>query len=136
MFREAIDETNSVNFFVKLTVTFSPALILANCYMNACLAHNIYITYYDYRKTYKKRILFYKFSALFLSFLIYLITIFNLDFSNKSLNEKHFTFMLYSVKYINFFYWLHFLMIIYILHNIYYIMSINSDYVTLNSGKK
>lgn len=59
--------------------------------MNGCLAHNIYLTYYDYRKSYEKRIKLYRISALIISGIIYLVTLVNLDFNsfyNKDIEEK------------------------------------------------
>lgn len=59
--------------------------------MNGCLAHNIYLTYYDYRKSYEKRIKLYRISALIISGIIYLVTLVNLDFNsfyNKNNSDK------------------------------------------------
>ncbi len=55
------------------------------------MAHNIYLTYYDYRKSYEKRIKLYRISALIISGIIYLVTLVNLDFSqfnNKTYSDK------------------------------------------------
>lgn len=67
---------------MKFNSTFGPALVFLCCYLNGCLAHNIYLTYYDYRKSYEKRIRIYRISALILSGIIYLVTLVNLDFNN------------------------------------------------------
>ncbi len=78
-----LNRFNSIdNFFIKFNSTFSPALLFLCCYLNGCLAHNIYLTYYDYRKSYEKRIKLYRISALVISGLIYMITLVNLDFNN------------------------------------------------------
>jgi hypothetical protein len=117
-----------------MTVTFSPSLLFANYYINACIAHNIYLTYYDYRKSYDKRMIFYKYSILALTFVMYFITIFNVDLS-KFNQDKNFTLMLYKTNFLNFFYIFSLLIIAYIVHKVYFILIKENDLLTLGGGK-
>ena len=103
--------------------------------MNACLAHNIYITFKDYKKSYSKRIIFYKYSALILCGVVLILTLFNLNFIKISRNDENFTFLLYNKGFILIFYFSGFATICYILHKIYYIVMKNDDSVNLILGK-
>ncbi len=107
----------------------SPSIIIVHSYLNSCIAHNIYLTYYDHRKTYNKRSIFYKLSSYFLFLLTYLITIFNTDFSNNMYSN-----LFYTIKFVNLFYCIQLGMIVYISHNFYYITLIENQYVTLDNG--
>jgi hypothetical protein len=123
-----------VNFFVKLTVSFSPAIVFASFYTSSCMAHNLYLTYYDYSKSYRKRILFYNYSIIFLSVIVFLFTIFEVDF-NRPISSNDFSLMLYRPKFIIIFYLAGLFLLIYIIHNMYFIFTKDSDFVTL-TGKK
>lgn len=67
---------------MKFNATFGPALLFLCCFLNGCLAHNIYLTYYYFKKSFVKRIRTYRIIALLFAALIYLITLTNLDFLN------------------------------------------------------
>lgn len=73
---------------MKFNATFGPALLFLCVYLNGCLAHNIYLTYYHFKKSYIKRIKTYRISALIIAALIYFITLINLDFINFHLFYK------------------------------------------------
>ncbi len=133
LYSDNIDELNTVNFFVKLTVAFSPVVVFSSYYISACMAHNLYLTYYDYSKSYKKRILFYSYSIIFLSVVVFLFTIFDLDF-NRPTNSSDFSFMLYKPKFIIIFYMASLFLLMYIIHNVYFLITKDNDFVTL-TGK-
>jgi hypothetical protein len=83
-----------VNFIINLTVYFSPCIVFLCYYMNACVAHNIYVTYKDYKKSYSKRILLYKYSAAVICSFVFLVSLFTLEKTIPSTsNKKNITFL-------------------------------------------
>lgn len=97
------------------------------------MAHNLYLTYYDYSKSYRKRILFYNYSIIFISVIVFIFTIFEVDF-NRSITSNDFSLMLYRPKFIIIFYLAGLFLLIYTIHNMYFIFTKESDFVTL-TGK-
>ncbi len=75
----------------------SPSFIFLAYYFNACLAHNLYITFYTYKNNFHKRIYYYQISALVFSIIIFFIS---LIFNNKT----NFTTLQFSVSYYSNFY--------------------------------
>jgi hypothetical protein len=53
----------------------SPVAIFLTYFFNACIAHNLFITFYAYKNTYNKRIYVYKISALIGSIIIFVVSL-------------------------------------------------------------
>jgi hypothetical protein len=68
-----------------LVSLLSPVAIFLSYFFNACIAHNLYITFYGYKNTYGKRIYVYKIGALVGSvFVLLLSLIFNFGSYDKT----------------------------------------------------
>lgn len=130
--RNSIEELGTINFFVKLTVSISPVIVFACYYISACLAHYLYYFYYEGRSN-SKRILFYKYSIIFFSVLVYIFTIFDLNFN--IITDDKLSFMLYKRKFINTFYLVGLVLLFYIIYKFYFILiKDKNDFETLDSS--
>lgn len=128
------------------------------------MAHNIYLTYYDYRKSYEKRIKLYRISALIISGIIYLVTLVNLDFynfynknndNNSYISNDNVTLenqignpinpdlninvnkncICFKENFTVAFYIIGTSTLAYISHNLYYIVNKDHDYISFAQGK-
>lgn len=109
-----------------MTSLLSPSFIFLAYYFNACLAHNLYITFYTYKNNFHKRIYYYQISALVFTILIFLIS---LVFNNKT----HFTTLQFSVSYysnlyLGLFYFGGGCLCIYIITKIFYVQSRKQEF--------
>jgi hypothetical protein len=120
-------------FLVQFILTFSPTILFLCYFFNACVSHNLYLTYYDYKKGFEKRYLAYKYLAVILAFLVYIFTLFNINLEgyyypfDKTNGNTGFTFLLYNKNFIALFYIACLGFTIYILRNIYYIKIVTNE---------
>lgn len=117
---------------------FTPLIIIALYYWISCLTHNIFTLYYNYTKTLEKRIKLYKYQGIIFCFVFYLLILFNLDFTEISINDNNYTFLVYNKHFCIFFFCTGILIIGYSLHRLYYIMKKknSNDFLTLNDEDK
>lgn len=111
----------------------SPVSIFLAYFFNACLAHNLYITFYTYKNDFHKRIYVYKITALVLSIVIFFIS---LIFNNRNnLTTVKFSVSYYPIVYLGFFYLLGGALCLYIIAKIFYVHSKKEElFYFLNQG--
>jgi hypothetical protein len=126
-------KTALFTFLVEIVLAFIPTVVFLLYFFNACVSHNLYLTYYDYKKGYEKRFLAYKYLAVISGFLIYIFTLFSIDMSNYYYpfgNDRQadaFSFTLYNKKFVALFYIGCLILTGYILRNIYYIKIVSHE---------
>lgn len=103
-------------------------------FFNACLAHNLYITFYTYKNDYHKRIYVYKITALVLSIIVLLGSIL---FNNKTtVTTVQFTVAFYPLYYLGLFYFAGGCVCFFIILKIIYVHSRQEEFFSfLNQGK-
>ena len=118
---------------IKIITMLNPLIILCIYYWSACIAHNLYVTYYNYSHNIDKRIKFYKYLLFIISVAFYLYTLFNIHYNDSQLLSKSFTFISnYTISFLEFFYICGFFMIIYIIIKLYYILSKKEDFISVH----
>ena len=102
-------------------------------FWNCCLVHNIYVTYYNYKKSLEKRIKFYKYQGVIYSLIVLFITFFNVQFETKNILSQTFSFSkVYNVNYITLYYLITLIFQAYMIYNIYYIFKKDTDILILS----
>ena len=124
----------NLTLFMKISGMFNPVIIFLSYFWISCLTHNIYVTYYNYKTNIDKRIKFYKYQSYFYIFIIYLLTNFNLEFTEEKITKKNFSFTnLYSNNFIILFSLINIVFIFYIISRLYYIFKKNIDFYSLST---
>ena len=122
-----------ITMIMKISGTFNPIIIFCSYLWNSFLTHNIYISFYNYKTNIDKRIKLYKYQLLIFTFIIYLLTNFNLDFHNNDILNNNFSFTyIYSDNFIILLSLIYIGFIIYIISRLYYIFKKNTEYFSLN----
>ena len=102
-------------------------------FWNCCLVHNIYVTYYNYKKSLEKRVKFYKYQGVIYSLIVLFITFFNVQFETKNILSQTFSFSkVYNINYITLYYLITLIFQVYMIYNIYYIFKKDTDILILN----
>ena len=111
----------------------NPVLHFFLYFWNSCLVHNIYVTYYNYKKSLDKRIKFYKYQGIIYSLIVLFITFFNVHFESKNIMSKTFSFTkVYNPNYLTLFYLIALIFQVFIIYNIYFIFKKDTDFLTLS----
>ena len=111
----------------------NPVLHFFLYFWNSCLVHNIYVTYYNYKKSLDKRIKFYKYQGIIYSLIVLFITFFNVHFESKNIMSKTFSFTkVYNPNYLTLFYLIALIFLVFIIYNIYFIFKKDTDFLTLS----
>ena len=112
-------KTNKTETIVYLLSIISPCTVFLAYFFNACLAHNLYQTFYAYKNSYDKRLAVYKLIALFVSIGI---TLFSILFNDNVIDNEKFTLSYYKIFFLASFYILGGVLIAYIIQIIVYVM--------------
>jgi hypothetical protein len=109
----------------KIISLISPISLFLAYYFNACIAHNLYMTFYGYKNTFDKRIYVYKTGALAGSVIILIISLlFNTGYEKSvqfSMNYYHFA-------YIGLFYFSGGALMCYVLYKLFYVVNRREDF--------
>jgi hypothetical protein len=99
---------------------FSPVAFFLNYFVNTCLAHNLYSTFFCFKTSFNQRIKFYKIISFIGSFIIFLISyFFN---TNKYYNSSVYSFSYYTNNFYRCFYLIGLFSFCYIFYIIYTIL--------------
>jgi len=125
---------NLTETIIYINSLLSPVSIFLVYYFNACLAHNLYITFYTYKNDFHKRIHYYKISALVLSLIVFILTfLFN---SSQNVSTNQFSISHYPNLFIGCFYSIGLAICAYIITKIIYVQSKKSEFFSfLEQGK-
>ena len=111
----------SMTIYMKIFCIIFPLIILFIYFWNACLTHNMYVTYFKYENYYNKRLLYYKYQSVAYIFIFLFFTLFNINFENEDFNKKDFSFLnFYNDNYLNLYFLITVFILIYILTKLYY----------------
>jgi len=111
----------SLTIYMKIFCIIFPLIILFIYFWNACLTHNMYVTYFKYENYYNKRLLYYKYQSIVYIFILLFFTLFNINFDNENFNNKDFSFLnFYNDNYLNLYFLITVLILIYIITKLYY----------------
>lgn len=107
----------------------SPVAIFIAYFFNACIAHNLYITFYAYKNTFNKRIYIYKIGALVGAIVVLIISV----LLNNRVSDKN---EIFTVRYYPFFFvaGLYFaggVLVIYILFKTLYVIREKEQFMSL-----
>lgn len=123
--------TGTIIYIISL---LSPVSIFLVYYFNACLAHNLYITFYTYKNDFHKRIYYYKISALIFSLIVIIVSFLFNSLQNISTNQ--FSISYYPNIFIGCFYLICLSICVYIITKILYVQSKKSEFFSfLEQGK-
>ena len=112
-------KTNKTENLIYYLSIISPCAVFISYFFNACLAHNLYQTFYAYKNSYDKRLAVYKLTALIV---LIGIIIFSLLFNDNSVNQEKFTKSYYKIYFLALFYILGAVLLIYVIQIIFYVM--------------
>ena len=118
---------------IKIIAMLNPLIIMCIYYWSACLTHNLYVTFYKYNHNMDRRIKLYKYLLFIILIIFYLYTLLNIHYNESHLLSKSFSFMSnYNNSYIEVFYAIGIIIILFILYGLYYIINKNEEFTTLN----
>ena len=124
-----LNEPEILSVTIKFITTFSPLIIFSIYFWNACIAHNLYDTYYKYTHNIDKNIKLYKYQLFIYTIVLFILTLFNIHFNENPLSSKKFSFISnYNYKFLSIFFVIGLIIIIYISTRLYYI-SIKRQYL-------
>ena len=122
-----------LTFTVKIVTMFNPLIIFCIYYWTVCLTHNLYVTYYNYIHNINKRIKFYKYLLFISGLIFYIYILLNIQYNNSPIMSKNFCLISnYNKSFIDIFYIIGILMIIYIIIKIYYVLNKKEDFISVN----
>ena len=128
-----IYEPTILSLTIKIITMFNPLIILCIYYWTACITHNLYVTYYNYSHNMDKRIKMYKYLLFIISIILYIYTLFNIQYNDSQLLSKSFTFISnYSTSFIDFFYICGIFIILYIIIKLYYVINKKEDFISVH----
>ena len=123
-----------VTIFMKISAMFNPVIIFFSYFWISCLTHNIYVTYYNYKKNIDKRIKFYKLQSIIYIIILYILTYYNLDFNETNIMDKKFSFIgFYKSNFLILYLIINFGIILYIINRLYYIFKKNTTFFSLST---
>ena len=123
-----------VTIFMKISAMFNPVIIFFSYFWISCLTHNIYVTYYNYKKNIDKRIKFYKLQSIIYIIIVYILTYYNLDFNETNIMDKKFSFIgFYKSNFLILYLIINFGIILYIINRLYYIFKKNTTFFSLST---
>ena len=99
-----------------------PLALAITYWFNACLAHNLYITFYSYKNTYPNRIKFYKIGSFVVIGVILIFSLMCHQGIRGSRPNNIFLADYYGDFYLGVIYLFGLITILYILHKLYYIL--------------
>jgi hypothetical protein len=116
--KRKIDKTDTIMYLISLT---SPLALFITYFFNACIAHNLFITFYTYKNKFDERMSLYKLLALIggIGTLI-LSFVFN---NNTNVKSVKFTVSYYSHVFTAVFYFIGGIMMIYMVLKLIYIIN-------------
>lgn len=121
--KRKIVNTNSIMYTISL---ISPIALFLTYYFNACVAHNLYMTFYTYKNNYLKRLKKYYLGAISG---ILVVLFFSLIFNhNEHRTTIRFSLTYYNYHFIRVIYFFGLLAIIYIVSTIVYILNRRNDF--------
>ena len=123
-----------VTIFMKISTILNPVIIFFSYFWISCLTHNIYVTYYNYKKNIDKRIKFYKLQSIIYIIIVYILTYYNLDFNETNIMDKKFSFIgFYKSNFLILYLIINFGIILYIINRLYYIFKKNTTFFSLST---
>ena len=132
-FELCLYNSSDLSFTIKIVSMFNPLIIFCIYYWYAILTHNLYVTYYNYIHNINKRIRFYKYLLFLVALIFYIYTLLNIHYNKAQILSK--TFFLisnYNKSFIDFFYIIGLLIIIYIIIKLYYVLNKKEDFISVN----
>lgn len=110
----------------------SPISMFLTYYFNACIAHNLYVTFYTYKSNYEKRIKFY---LCFAVIMIMLILTFSVISNNGVSNTTiRFTITYYTYNFLQVAYIIGLMVIIYIIFKVIYVLNRKEEFFSFLNG--
>ena len=132
-FEFCIYKPYDITISIKIITMFNPLIIFFIYYWSACLAHNLYVTYYNYIHNINRRIKFYKYLLFISGLIFYIYILLNIQYNDSPIMSKNFSLISnYKKSFIDIFYIFGILMIIYIIIKIYYILNKKEDFISVN----
>ena len=126
-----------LSFIIKIVTMFNPLIIFCLYYWYAILTHNLYVTYYNYVHNINKRIRFYKYLLFVVGLIFYIYTLLNIQYNKSQILSKNFFLISnYDKSFIDFFYIIGLIIIIYIIIKFYYVLSKKEDFISVNEYKE
>ena len=132
-FELCLYNSSDLSFTIKIVTMFNPLIIFCIYYWYAILTHNLYVTYYNYIHNINKRIRFYKYLLFLVALIFYIYTLLNIHYNKAQILSK--TFFLisnYNKSFIDLFYIIGLLIIIYIIIKLYYVLNKKEDFISVN----
>jgi hypothetical protein len=107
----------------------SPVAMFIAYFFNACIAHNLYITFYAYKNTFNKRIYVYKIGALVGAIVVFIVSI----LLNNRVSDKneYFTVRYYPFYFIAGLYFIGGIVMVYILFKTLYVIKKKEEFMAL-----
>ena len=136
-FEFCLYNSEDLSFIIKIITMFNPLIIFCIYYWYAILTHNLYVTYYNYIHNINKRIRFYKYLLFVTALIFYIYTLLNIQYNKSQILSK--TFFLisnYDKSFIDFFYIMGLIIIIYIIIKFYYVLNKKEDFISVNEYKE
>ena len=124
---------DELSFTIKIITMFNPLIIFCIYYWTVCLTHNLYVTYYNYIHNINKRIKFYKYLLFIVALVFYIYILLNISYNNdQTMSKNFFLISNYNKSFIDIFYLVGLLMIIYIIIKLYYVLNKKQDFISVN----